>query len=74
MTKQSFKENFMKVVFIISALASILAVALICLFLFANGVPAIAKIGPLNFLLGREWSPTDIPPLFGILPMIIGSI
>ncbi len=45
----------MKGVFSVSALTSILAVVLICLFLFANGLPAIAKIGPLKFLLGEEW-------------------
>lgn len=74
MTKQSFIERLMKGVFSVSALTSILAVVLICLFLFANGLPAIAKIGPLQFLLGEEWSPTDVPPSFGILPMILGSI
>ena len=64
----------MRAVFMVSALASILAVALICLFLFAGGIPAIGKIGLPEFILGREWSPGDIPPVFGILPMILGSI
>lgn len=74
MYKNSRKEKLMKYIFLISALASILAVALICLFLFANGIPTIGKIGVFKFLLGTEWSPTDIPPSFGILPMILGSI
>lgn len=64
----------MRAVFMVSALASILAVALICLFLFANGIPAIGKIGLPEFILGREWSPSDTPPAFGIFPMILGSI
>ena len=67
-------EKIMTAVFFISAIVSILAVALICLFLLANGIPAIGKIGALNFLLGREWSPADIPPEFGIFPMILGSL
>lgn len=71
---KNIREKLMSVVFLISALASILAVFLICLFLFANGVPAIAKIGVVQFLLGKEWSPVDIPPLYGILPMIVGSL
>lgn len=71
---KNFKEAFSKVLFLISALASIIAVALICIFLFANGVPAISKIGFFNFVLGREWSPSDVPPVFGIFPMILGSI
>lgn len=74
MIKTQFKENFMKIIFLISALASIMAVALICLFLFANGIPAMAKIGLFDFLLGQDWSPSDVPPSFGILPMILGSI
>ncbi len=61
-------------VFFACALASILAVALICVFLFANGVPAMREIGLLDFLLGTKWSPTNVPPSFGILPMILGSV
>ena len=68
------KEKLMRVVFIISALASVLAILLICLFLLINGVPAIGKIGIPEFLTGGEWSPSDVPPLFGILPMIVGSL
>lgn len=69
-----FKETFMKGVFFVAALASILAVALICLFLFANGIPAMGKIGLFDFLLGQNWAPQDNPASFGILPMILGSI
>ncbi len=68
------KEKIMSVVFLITALASILAVALICIYLFANGFPAIGKIGIFKFLFGTDWSPTDTPPAFGILPMIVGSL
>ena len=66
------KEVFMKGIFFLAACASILAVALICLFLFANGLPAIGKIGVFDFLLGQVWRPGN--DLYGILPMILGSI
>lgn len=59
-------------VFLIAACVSILAVALICIFLFANGLPAIAKIGPIKFLTGIKWKPMN--EIFGIFPMIVGSI
>jgi phosphate transport system permease protein len=39
-----------------------------------NGLPAIGKIGALKFLLGTEWAPSDIPPAYGIFPMILGSL
>lgn len=71
---KNFKEALMKFVFLVSALASILAVALICVFLFANGIPAIEKVGPLNFLGGTNWAPNDVPASYGIFPMILGSL
>lgn len=66
------KERIMQGVFLLTACASILAVILICVFMFANGIPAIAEIGPLKFLLGKQWKPTN--GIFGILPMIVGSV
>ena len=67
-------EKVMHVVFLVSALASIVAVALICLFLLVNGVPAIGKIGIFHFLGGTKWAPTDSPAQYGIFPMILGSL
>jgi phosphate transport system permease protein len=67
-----FKETAMRGVFMIAACMSIVAVALICIFLFANGVPAMFKIGITDFLFGMDWRPSN--NLFGIFPMIIGSI
>ncbi|MBE5036125.1 phosphate ABC transporter permease subunit PstC [Gallibacter intestinalis] len=62
----------MKLVFLVTAMASIIAVIVICGFLFVNGVPAIKEIGVKEFLLGMEWLPMQ--EIFGILPMIVGSI
>lgn len=72
--KSKFFEKFMEIVFFISASFSIISVLLICYFMFVNGIPAIGKIGIFDFLLGKDWSPSNIPPSFGILPMIVGSI
>ena len=69
---KKYRESIMKVVFLVAACVSILAVVLICGFLFVNGFPAIAEIGPLKFLTGVIWKPQEGE--FGILPMIIGSI
>ncbi|MDO4308513.1 MAG: phosphate ABC transporter permease subunit PstC [Eubacteriales bacterium] len=66
------KEKGMKFIFMIAACTSVLAVFLICLFLFANGIPAIGKIGPLKFLLGTTWKPSNNK--FGIFPMIVASL
>ena len=69
-----YKEKIMNIIFFAAACTSILAVALICLFLFVNGIPAMAKIGVFDFLLGKTWKPNNIPPSYGIFPMIMGSI
>nr|WP_297171817.1 phosphate ABC transporter permease subunit PstC [uncultured Agathobaculum sp.] len=69
---KNLRENVMHGVFLVCALASILAVALICVFLFVNGIPAMQEIGFLNFLSGTTWRPGN--DIYGILPMIVGSI
>lgn len=72
--KRKFLDKFMEIIFFISACVSIISVILICYFMFANGIPGIKKIGVFKFLFGLDWSPSNIPPSFGIFPMIIGSI
>lgn len=69
---QKFKEVFMHIVFLIAAFVSIAAVALICVFLFVNGIPAMKEIGFGRFLSGEVWRPSN--ELYGILPFILGSI
>ena len=72
MKSKAWKENFMRGVFLIAACASVLAVALICIFLFANGIPAMKEIGFVKFLTGQMWKPNN--DIYGIFPMIIGSL
>ncbi len=72
MVMKHYKESIMKGIFLVAACASILAVVLICIFLFANGLPAMGKIGILDFLFGKEWRPGS--NIYGIFTMIIGSL
>ena len=62
----------MHILFFLTACVSIFAVVFICVFLFANGIPAIGKIGVFKFLLGTKWKPGN--DIYGILPMILGSL
>ncbi|EDT47694.1 phosphate ABC transporter permease subunit PstC [Streptococcus infantarius] len=66
------KEKIMQGLFFLTACISIVSVLLICIFLLANGLPAIKEIGIKNFLLGEIWRPLSNE--FGILPMIVGSL
>jgi len=66
------KEKFMHGIFLLCACISIIAVGLICVFLFANGIPAMLEIGVFKFIGGARWKPGN--DIYGILPMILGSI
>lgn len=65
-------EKAAQFLFFLCACISVFSVVLICLFLLINGVPAIKNIGIENFLGGMQWKPLE--NLFGILPMMLGSI
>ena len=69
---QVVKEGAAKAAFTFTALVSILAVALICVFLLVNGIPGMVKIGAWDFLSGEKWKPGQ--EVFGILPFILGSV
>ena len=71
-SRKRMRERAVKVVFLLSACLSILAVGLICLFLLINGLPALKQIGLWDFLSGRTWRPSN--DIYGIYPMILGSI
>ena len=72
MKSKNIAEKAMEILFFICACVSVLCVALICIFLFANGMPAIGKIGVGNFLLGDIWKPGS--DQYGIFAFIVGSI
>ncbi len=68
------KERVGNGVFFIAATMSIVSLVLIIFFMFANGLPVMAKYGFDEFLFGTVWRPTATEARFGLLPMIMGSI
>ena len=68
----NLSEKVMRIVFMLSATVSILAVIVICYFLAGQGLPAMVEIGVSDFLTGTLWKPLE--GHFGIFPMIVGSI
>lgn len=72
--KRNSLETFMKFIFTLCAMTSIVAIILICVFIFSGGLPFIKEYGLKNFLLGTQWKPSNSPPSYGILPMILGSL
>ena len=71
-TMTNISEKVMRIVFMLSATVSILAVIVICYFLAGQGLPAMVEIGVSDFLTGTLWKPLE--GHFGIFPMIVGSI
>jgi len=65
-------ESSVEVVLLLVALTSTTVLALIAIFIFAEGLPIIGKIGVREFLFGLHWAPTA--GSFGIWPMIVGSV
>jgi len=68
------KEQSIKTVFFFTALFAVIVVSFILLFLLRDGYPIFAQVGIPNFLLGPDWAPTAVVPLYGIFPLIIGTL
>jgi phosphate transport system permease protein len=73
MTRQT-KEIIIKYIFFIFALVSVVVLGAIVFSLFREGLPIFGKVSLKDFLFGRMWYPTADPPLFGIFPLIVGSL
>ena len=67
-------EQTMHLVFLLFGVVTIGFVLLISIYLIAAGLPAIRKIGLVDFLFGKTWASTAAEPKFGILPFILTSI
>ena len=74
MNKKQFMENAIHGVFLILGLITVGCVLLITVYLVISGIPAIRKIGVLNFLFGKKWASTAAQPQYGIFPFILTSI
>ena len=71
---RQIREQTIRFLFFAIALASIITLCLIVLFLFMEGLPIFKKVSVQDFLLGKYWYPTDDPADFGIFSLIVASI
>lgn len=72
--RKRLMENVIHGIFLILGLITVGCVLLITVYLVISGIPAIRKIGVLNFLFGKRWASTAEQPQYGILPFILTSI
>lgn len=70
--KREKLEKLVEKFFFFCATMSVLSVIVITFFIFIKGSPAIFKIGLFDFIFGTQWSPEA--EIFGLMPMILGSI
>lgn len=68
------REQSIRTVFFCTALFAVFVIAFILLFLLRDGAPIFAQVGLLDFLFGQVWAPTAVEPLYGIFPLIVGTI
>ena len=67
-------EIIIHMIFLLLGLITVGCVLVITIYLVISGIPAIRKIGLIDFLFGKEWASTASEPKFGILPFILTSI
>lgn len=72
LVRRKLIEKIIEKLLMFSAGISILAIILISLFIFAQGLPLISEIGIRGFLFSLDWSPSRGE--FGIGAMFIGSL
>jgi len=68
------REQSIKTVFFFTAFFAVIVVAFILLFLVRDGYPIFTQVGVLQFLFGPDWAPTAVEPLYGIFPLIVGTL
>ena len=72
--KKQAIENIIHGVFFILGMVTVLGVLLITVYLIISGIPAIGRIGIIDFMFGKTWASTAAEPSYGILPFILTSI
>jgi len=68
------REQAIKTVFFCTAFLAVVVVAFILLFLLRDGYPIFGDVGVIPFLFGMTWAPTAVEPLYGIFPLIVGTL
>ncbi|MDO4813574.1 MAG: phosphate ABC transporter permease subunit PstC [Gemella sp.] len=71
---RKYIENLIHGIFLILGLITVASVLLITVYLVISGIPAIQKIGLVEFLFNSKWESTAEHPSYGILAFILTSI
>ncbi|MBM7867552.1 phosphate ABC transporter permease subunit PstC [Heliobacterium gestii] len=69
-----FTEKISEGLLFISAFIGVVTVILIFLFLFKEAIPLLMDTTASKTLASKNWYPISNPPVFGLVPLIAGSI
>ena len=72
--KSNILEHIVHGIFLILGLITVACVLVITVYLVVSGIPAIKKIGLIEFLFGKKWASTAAEPAYGFLPFILTSV
>jgi len=72
MSRIERKERIIRAVLLLAAFSALSILAIITVFIFAEGTPIMFRQGVGRFLFGQDWYPGQ--KSFGLLPMIVGSL
>jgi phosphate transport system permease protein len=68
------KESILRSIWFFCAIFAVIAILFIILFLFWDGYPIFVEVGVWDFITGMTWNPTGNPPMYGIFPLITGTV
>jgi len=72
--KVSPTEKIARIIFLVCASCTILAVFSITVYMFVNGTPALFEVGIKEIIFNTVWKPTAAEPQYGILFVILTSL
>jgi len=74
MINRNLKEKGIESLLFFSAAIAVVALFLLCIFLFSDGIILFKHISVTSFITDTKWFPTAEPVHFGLLPLLLGSI
>ncbi|MDD1651898.1 MAG: phosphate ABC transporter permease PstA [Methanomicrobiales archaeon] len=68
------KEQAIHGLLFLASTVAIVSVLFILAYIFSQALPIFPVAGVWEFLTGAEWNPTGVPPLYGTLALVVGTI
>jgi phosphate transport system permease protein len=73
-SRRRWGEDVVKVVLALCAFVSVATTVGIVVALFVPAFEFFQEVSPVDFFTGKEWAPLFEPALFGVLPLVTGTL